>query len=143
MSSARFLFVYGTLQSGFRHNRYARLLRREAVFIGKARIPGHLYGLKPYPGLRPPQSPQDWVHGEVYRLLRPAETLGILDAYEASEYRRLLRTVALEDGRRIRCWVYLFSKPLARYLRLAQGRWEPSGSAGPFARLGRARGSTT
>lgn len=136
MSSAQFLFVYGTLHSSFRRNPYAGLLKREAVRIGAAKIPGRLYGLKRYPGLRPPQTPEDWVYGELYRLLRPARTLTVLDAYEASEYRRAVRTATLEDGRRIRCWVYLLAKPLARHRRLKQGRWEPTGSAGPSARSG-------
>ena len=125
MSSARFLFVYGTLQSCFTRNRFARRLQREGILLGKAKIAGRLYGLKRYPGLRPPQAPEDSVHGEVYRLLRPQATLALLDAYEASEYRRVSRTVTLEDSRQIRCWVYLFSKPLPGHRRIASGRWEP------------------
>ena len=123
MSSVRFLFVYGTLQSAFTRNRFARRLKREGILVGKAKIPGRLYGLKRYPGLRPAQTAKDWVHGEVYRLLRPAETLAVLDAYEAPDYRRVTRTVTLEDSRQVRCWVYLFSKPLPRHRRLASGCW--------------------
>ena len=129
MSSARFLFVYGTLQSAFTRNRLARRLKREGILVGRARIPGRLYGLKRYPGLRPAQSVQDWVHGEVYRLLRPTAILQVLDGYEAMEYRRVSRLVTLDNGldngRSVRCWVYLFSKPLPQQRRIASGRWEP------------------
>jgi gamma-glutamylcyclotransferase (GGCT)/AIG2-like uncharacterized protein YtfP len=123
VSSARFLFVYGTLQSAFTRNRFARRLKREGTLIGKAKIRGRLYALKRYPGLRPPQNSQDWVEGEVFRLPRPAGTLAALDAYEAAEYRRVLRTVTLEDSRQVRCWVYLFSKPLPRHRRVPSGKW--------------------
>ena len=123
MSSVRFLFVYGTLQSDFTRNRFARRLQREGILMGRAKIPGRLYGLKRYPGLRPAQNAQDWVYGEVYRLLRPAATLAVLDAYEDSAYRRVLRTVILEDSRQIRCWVYLFSTPLPRHRQIASGSW--------------------
>jgi len=123
VSSACFLFVYGTLQSAFTRNRFSRRLKREGILLGKAKIPGRLYGLKRYPGLRPAQKAEDWVHGEVYRLPRPEATLAALDAYEASAYLRVLRRVTLEDSRQIRCWVYLFSTPLARYRRVESGRW--------------------
>jgi len=124
VSSACFLFVYGTLQSTFTRNRFARRLKREGILLGKAKIPGRLYGLKRYPCLRPAQAAEDWVHGEVYRLPRPKATLAVLDAYEASDYRRVRRTVTLDDSRQIRCWVYLFSKAVPRHRRVASGRWE-------------------
>jgi len=123
VSSACFLFVYGTLQSSFTRNRFARRLKREGILLGKAKIPGRLYGLKRYPGLRPAQKEEDWVHGEVYRLPRPEATLAVLDAYEASAYRRVRRRVTLEDSRQIRCWVYLFSTPLPRHRRVVSGSW--------------------
>ena len=123
MSSVRFLFVYGTLQSAFARNRFARRLQREGILVGKAKIPGRLYGLKRYPGLRPAQTAEDWVYGEVYLILRPAATLAVLDVYEASDYRRVERTVTMEDSRQVRCWVYLFSKPLPRHRRVHSGRW--------------------
>jgi gamma-glutamylcyclotransferase (GGCT)/AIG2-like uncharacterized protein YtfP len=124
VSSARFLFVYGSLQSAFTRNPFARRLQREGILIGRAMIPGRLYGLKRYPALRRAQTSEDWVQGELYRLLQPEVTLAALDAYEASEYRRVLGTVTLGDSRRVRCWVYLFSKPLPRHRRVASGRWK-------------------
>ena len=123
MSSAQFLFVYGTLQSGFVKNRFARYLAQNADLVGPASVPGRLYALKRYPGLRPPQSEDDWVSGEVYRLRVPVPTLRVLDAYEASDYRRVRRLATLGDGRERRCWVYLFWRPLARHRRVESGAW--------------------
>jgi gamma-glutamylcyclotransferase (GGCT)/AIG2-like uncharacterized protein YtfP len=123
MSSQPHLFVYGTLQSGFVKNRYARYLAQNADFSGPARIRGRLYGLTRYPGLRPPQSEEDWVSGELYRLRVPVPTLQVLDAYEASDYRRVWRVATLENGRQVRCWVYLFRHPLPRHRRVGSGEW--------------------
>jgi gamma-glutamylcyclotransferase (GGCT)/AIG2-like uncharacterized protein YtfP len=86
-------------------------------------MPGRLYGLKRYPGLRPPQSHDDWVSGEVYRLRLPVPTLETLDAYEASEYRRVRQLATLEGGLQVRCWVYVFWHPLARHRRVESGTW--------------------
>ena len=127
-SGAPYLFVYGTLQSSFRKNRFARYLARNADLMGRAMIPGRLFGLKRYPGLRPPQSEEDWVAGEVYRLRCPVPTLRTLDAYEASEYRRVRRPVTLDGGQVVRCWVYIFWRPLARHRRIESGTWQNKGS---------------
>ena len=125
MSSRPYLFVYGTLQSGFTKNRFSRYLAQNADLIGRALMPGRLFELKRYPGLRPPQSEDDWVSGEVYRLRHPVPTLQTLDAYEASDYRRVRRLATLEGGRTVRCWVYVFWKPLARHRRVLSGSWRP------------------
>lgn len=128
MSSQPHLFVYGTLQSSFRKKGFARYLAQNADLVGRARIPGRLYALKRYPGLRPPQGEEDWVTGEVFRLRVPAPTLRVLDAYEAREYRRVRRWVTLEDSGRVRCWVYVVWQPLARERRVTSGTWHNKGS---------------
>jgi gamma-glutamylcyclotransferase (GGCT)/AIG2-like uncharacterized protein YtfP len=126
MSSGPYLFVYGTLQSSFTKNRFSRYLAQNGDLIGRALIPGRLYALTRYPGLRPPQSDEDWAAGEVYRLRCPVQTLQTLDAYEASDYRRVRRLATLEDGRAVRCWVYMFWTPLPRHRRIASGTWRAS-----------------
>jgi gamma-glutamylcyclotransferase (GGCT)/AIG2-like uncharacterized protein YtfP len=135
MSSDPYLFAYGTLQSSFTKNRYSRYLAQNADLIGRALMPGRLYGLRRYPGLRPPQSDDDWVAGEVYRLRRPVPTLQTLDAYEASDYRRVRRLATLEDGHTARCWVYIFWKPLPRHRRVESGAWLAPTAREPEPRL--------
>lgn len=124
MSSTPYLFVYGTLLSSQRRNRFSLYLANNADLIGFATIPGRLYGLKRYPGLRPALEPDDRVTGEVHRLRKPELTLRTLDAYEASDYRRIRRQVALEDSRVLRCWIYIYWHPLPRHRRIASGMWE-------------------
>jgi gamma-glutamylcyclotransferase (GGCT)/AIG2-like uncharacterized protein YtfP len=124
VSSTPYLFVYGTLLSSERKNRFSRYLAQNADLIGKASIGGRLYALKRYPGLRPQRDLSDVVYGEVYRLRLPAPTLRTLDAYESSDYRRLPRLVQLENGQSIRSWVYIYWHTLPRHRRVDSGVWE-------------------
>jgi gamma-glutamylcyclotransferase (GGCT)/AIG2-like uncharacterized protein YtfP len=136
-SSHPYLFVYGTLQSSFTKNRFSRYLAQNADIIGRALMPGRLYGLKRYPGLRPPQSDEDWVAGEVYHLRRPVPTLATLDKYEASDYRRVRHLATLEGGHTVPCWVYVFWTPLPRHRRIASGIWRVPTAREPEPRLAR------
>jgi len=115
------LFVYGTLKSTFR-NRYARRLRREALLAGRSTMPGRLYRIRWYPGMRPPRVSADVVTGELYRLRQPAKTLEVLDEYE-DDYRRELRRATLETGQSFPAWVYIYRhrRPEDRYI--ASGEW--------------------
>jgi gamma-glutamylcyclotransferase (GGCT)/AIG2-like uncharacterized protein YtfP len=124
VSSTPFLFVYGTLLRASRRNRYSRYLGLHAGFAGRALLPGRLYGLKRYPCMRPPQSDDDWVAGEVFRLRSPHDALAVLDDYEGRQYRRVVRWATLEGGRAIRCWVYEFAHPVPRHRWIASGAWE-------------------
>jgi gamma-glutamylcyclotransferase (GGCT)/AIG2-like uncharacterized protein YtfP len=116
------LFVYGSLRRGASaHGR----LRPVARCLGRATIAGRLYMLGPYPAARPARRPGERVHGELYRLTRPA-ALAALDRYEgcapadpqAGQYRR--ETVPVQwRGRRLQAWVYWYN-PARR-----SGGWHP------------------
>jgi gamma-glutamylcyclotransferase (GGCT)/AIG2-like uncharacterized protein YtfP len=88
------LFVYGTLRSGH-DNHYARLLRANSEFLGPATILGSICKIGEYLGYRP--EPKGEVHGELYRLTNPEETLRILDEYEGPDYERVMTDLG---------WVY-------------------------------------
>jgi gamma-glutamylcyclotransferase (GGCT)/AIG2-like uncharacterized protein YtfP len=120
LSSHPYLFVYGTLKSSFR-NRYALRLRREARLIGRAQMPGRLYRLRWYPGMRPPRGPET-VSGELYKLRQPLKTLKLLDAWE-ERYRRELHLATLDTGASLRAWVYMYRQPRPEYRRIASGEW--------------------
>ncbi|HEY2842273.1 MAG TPA: gamma-glutamylcyclotransferase family protein [Bryobacteraceae bacterium] len=115
------LFVYGTLKSNFR-NRFARRLRQEARLLGCATMPGRLYRVRWYPGMRPPQGLEDTVSGELYRLFQPAKTLTALDEYE-EHYRRELRRVTLQTGQSFPAWVYIYGQRRPEDCYLASGEW--------------------
>ena len=109
------LFVYGTLRkdSG---NGVSHLLEREARFVGRARVQGRLFHLGEYPGLVPSRDPGLWVHGDVYALENPPDTLARLDDYEGCgpndpaphEFERVEKDVVLESGTRDNVWVYVY-----------------------------------
>jgi gamma-glutamylcyclotransferase (GGCT)/AIG2-like uncharacterized protein YtfP len=126
LSSHPYLFVYGTLKSGF-ENRYAQRLRREARLLGRAHMPGRLYRIRWYPGMRPPRDPKDLVTGELYRLLQPSKTLEVLDEYE-EEYARELHRATLEksgeNGQQFRAWVYMYRQRLPEDRYVESGEWQ-------------------
>ena len=65
----RYVFVYGTLRRG--EQRDISLLLPTPLFIGCGKIPGVLYDLGAYPGLR--MGGHQWVHGEVYQISAEVE----------------------------------------------------------------------
>jgi len=117
-----YLFVYGTLRSGY-NNRYARLLRRQGQMLGIARVRGRLNDLGRYPALSPTQGHDDWVTGEIYLLRTPISLLGKLDAYEGPSYPRVRMPVALDDGRRLPAWLYEVRRALPWWRRVASGEY--------------------
>ncbi len=64
-SSSRLVFVYGTLRSG--EPRDINLLRPAPLWLGQGSLPGVLYDLGAYPGMRLVAG-SDVVRGEVYAI---------------------------------------------------------------------------
>jgi gamma-glutamylcyclotransferase (GGCT)/AIG2-like uncharacterized protein YtfP len=115
------LFVYGTLKSSF-ENPYAQQLRREATLLGRAHMPGRLYRVSSYPGMRPPRDPKDLITGELYELHQPAKTLAVLDEWE-EEYDRELQP-ALANGQDFQAWVYVYRQSLPEDRYIPSGEWQ-------------------
>ena len=68
------LFVYGTLRRTSNHP-MAAYLARNGRFVGRAKTPGQLYDLGPYPGMLPAVLDSDWVHGDLFALPSPVQPL--------------------------------------------------------------------
>src|SRR5258705_6373979 len=128
------LFVYGTLMRGFDHP-MARLLSRNADFLGEARCQGRLYRMKHhrikyYPGLVLSDDPADIVFGELYRLRERDALLGEFDMYEAcgagfpepTEYVRVMLPLALDDGAAGEAWTYVYNWPVTGLPHIASGK---------------------
>ena len=103
------LFVYGTLRRSF-DNRYSQLLRAGADFLDYTTVPGSIYRVEHFPAYRPTSAGE--VHGELYRLRDPEETLRVLDEYEGSEFER----VTVSDA-----WIYQYREEPPEHLRIASG----------------------
>ena len=123
------LFVYGTLRKN-RKGAVHPYLRRNAVFISRASVPGKLYQVDTYPGaISAPAQSEYWVYGEVYRMLSRETVLRILDEYEECashfpqphEYQRLSETVTLISGKRMQAWVYWFRRPTSGLHQIESG----------------------
>jgi gamma-glutamylcyclotransferase (GGCT)/AIG2-like uncharacterized protein YtfP len=109
------LFVYGTLRKGLSDTPHPFLVET-AHYVGEAKFNGILFDLGAYPGAIPSGNPHDFVKGEVYALLRPHETLLLLDAYEGCDgcdgddplYRREVAAL-LGDNQTWKAWIYLYN----------------------------------
>ncbi len=119
------LFVYGTLRP-FVAIPMARWLAAEAHYVGPARARGRLYDLGPYPGMRAPYGPRQWVVGDLYRVAS-VRVLRVLDRYEAGAARarpqfvRVRSVVTPQRGARRPAWVYLYRRGVWRAPRIWSG----------------------
>ena len=102
------LFVYGTLMRGFDHP-MARLLSRNADFLGEARCRGRLYRVKHYPGLvLSDDADRRRATAKCTGCAQPEELLREFDMYEAcgegfaepTEYVRRMLPVTLDRRQR-------------------------------------------
>lgn len=123
------LFVYGTLRKA-KNGMLHPYLRKDAVFIDHASVPGRLYLVGPYPGaISVPAQAEHLVYGEVYRLLNPERVLRVLDEYEECashfpqphEYERLPQTVNLAGEGTVEAWIYWFRHPASRLRPIKSG----------------------
>jgi gamma-glutamylcyclotransferase (GGCT)/AIG2-like uncharacterized protein YtfP len=110
------LFAYGTLLTGALDPAIDRLLARDAVSLGPARLRGRLHDQGGYPGLVDTPAAGGWVRGELLDLADPPRTLATLDRYEgfdpthpkAGEFIRTIRRVE-SAGAASDAWVYLLN----------------------------------
>src|SRR5512142_1652719 len=102
------LFVYGTLRQG----QTARsLVANQITRSARARTSGTIYAFPMgYPGFSEGDG-LGLVIGEVLWLTELAATFGLLDAYEGSDFARIIRQVTLETGEEVWAWVYTLSDP--------------------------------
>jgi gamma-glutamylcyclotransferase (GGCT)/AIG2-like uncharacterized protein YtfP len=116
------LFVYGTLRRGSGTEMHRRLAA-EAEFVSPATFRGRLFLVDDYPGAAPSNAASEIVHGDLYRLDQPEDSLDWIDQYEQcgdrfpapQEYVREIRPVCLPDGSVREAWVYLYNHPTEGY----------------------------
>ena len=124
---ADLLFVYGTLMQAYT-NTYAQNLRQQSRFVGYGHLPGVLYRVSWFPAAVPDPTATRFIHGEVYQLHNPTETLRVLDEYEDTApddsglYTRRLLSVQVGDELLI-CWIYTYNASTANLVLIEGGRW--------------------
>jgi gamma-glutamylcyclotransferase (GGCT)/AIG2-like uncharacterized protein YtfP len=114
------LFVYGTLRSG----QTARsLIAPHVVRSEPATIAGRIYAFPMgYPGLT---DGDGRVVGELVWLAELAAALALLDAYEGSDFVRILKPVTRAIGVDESAWVYVLADPSTIHLAepIPDGDW--------------------
>jgi gamma-glutamylcyclotransferase (GGCT)/AIG2-like uncharacterized protein YtfP len=102
------LFVYGTLRQG----QTARsLVANQVKRCVKAHTTGSIYAFPMgYPGFSEGDG-AGRVVGEVVWLSDLAATFGLLDAYEGTDFARVIRQITLETGEEIWAWIYTLADP--------------------------------
>lgn len=133
--SGAWLVVYGSLMRGLAAADGATgdLLDRLGVGaglrrIGACRVPGVLYDLGPYPGLRAARRAEDVVCGELHAVLDPG-IFAVLDAFEGfdpeapsgSDYLR--EQIPLLEPRGESAWIYVYNREPDANRRIASGDW--------------------
>ncbi len=114
------LFVYGTLRRRSRHPMH-EVLCAHADFVGAGTFRGKLYDLGAFPGAVASDQSPDQVRGEIYALRDPQRILPALDAYEAQGFRREIVAIRSEAGATLRCWIYLYDRPVSRSSLISSG----------------------
>lgn len=99
-------------------------------------MPGRLYDLGEFPGMKDPASPGEQVRGEVYEL--DEALLLRLDEYEGcgpadpqpSAFARCRRMARLEGGEHLEVWVYLYQPEVDEERRIPWGDYLDRGGHG-------------
>ena len=119
------LFVYGTLRKG----QTARsLIANQITKMEKASTTGFIYSVPMgYPGYTDPDDTANpgRVIGEVLWLTELPATFGLLDAYEGTDFTRVIKLVSLESGEQMWTWIYTLADPstVAHGALIADGDW--------------------
>ncbi len=115
------LFVYGTLRDG----QAARSMIENYVKSARpARISGAVYAFPDgYPGVL--EDERGTVKGEVVKLTDLSAAFALLDAYEGSDFIRVLKVATCEDGDETYAWCYVLADEgmVAEATRVDSGDW--------------------
>lgn len=116
----QYLFVCGTLLPGLTPASVAPLAERFKI-VGDAAVGGKLYDFGDYPGAILEERGGERVRGMVFELPDDPAFLSALDDYEgivasnkaSSLFLRVRTDATLDDGRTIRCWMYVYNRALS------------------------------
>lgn len=129
MPVTHFLFVYGSLRSGFRSPAY-EYISQFFSFAANGQVKGSLYDMGEYPAAVP-GAEDKYIIGELYAIKNPAEfswAIGQLDDYEgvtvepgeAQLYRRDIADVETEKGT-VKAWIYWYNGDISGRPQIATG----------------------
>ena len=121
----QFISFYGTLMQD-QHTAIRKYLHGKLVPHGKCLIPGNIYDLGRYPGLKLDGERRS-VHGELYEINDP-EPLALLDEYETHDNYDISlpgftrRLVELDFPEQL-AWVYEYDGPVTSDMLIKSENW--------------------
>ncbi|MGA2171196.1 MAG: gamma-glutamylcyclotransferase family protein, partial [Terracidiphilus sp.] len=112
-----YLFTYGTLHPGHAPDEIAPAVEKLRP-VGTGYVYGVLYDLGDYPGVVLDPTSNQKISGTVFRLSEDENVLRQLDEYEGfdqaspeqSLFLRTLRSVTLDSGETLPCWIYVYNR---------------------------------
>jgi gamma-glutamylcyclotransferase (GGCT)/AIG2-like uncharacterized protein YtfP len=120
------LFVYGTLMKGQKLHHHLAAGERIS-YRGPGKIRAELYRLhgRSYPGAVRTSRAKEFVHGELYELTDPEETLKVIDKVEGCDEKLFVRkrVDVWHGSHKSRAWAYFYAKPLARAQHIPTGNY--------------------
>lgn len=127
-----YLFVYGTLLRGQR-NSIEQMYPGKASYLSEATFRGAMFDVGKYPAVVYDKDRK--VTGEVYTIEKAGRFLDDLDRFEESksdspnerEYFREKVFVRLENGNRVRAWVYLYNRATDEMTTIESGDYRNRG----------------
>ncbi len=118
-----YLFTYGLLMPGFKSEVEEHLKKNAKVFC-KAKMHGLLFDCGEYPAaVVQEQTEQTWIYGWLYEVLNEENLFKVLDEFEGEEYIRLKKDIELENGTKLKAWVYLYNQPTDNLRKIASGNY--------------------
>ena len=121
--NVQFLFVYGTLMRGQRLHGHLKS-RGSVEYVGPGRIRAKLYRPhgRRYPGAVRTRADR-YVHGELYKLHEPSQTLKTIDKLEGLEDGLFVREIVDvgQGSQKITAWTYLYNRPLSNAEHISSG----------------------
>jgi gamma-glutamylcyclotransferase (GGCT)/AIG2-like uncharacterized protein YtfP len=127
---SEYLFVYGTLLTGAAPEAMNGIVRR-LRYVGPAIVPGYLYDLGSYPGIRLDLNADAIVRGELLSVASAATWLR-LDTYEGFDRARPERSLFRRQRTRVTrsdtgdegdVWIYVYNRDLGDAPRIESGCW--------------------
>lgn len=126
-----YLFIYGTLIPELAPKEIAPAVRK-LEYVGDGSVSGTLYDLGDYPGIKLEPATRRRVRGRLFRVPSD-EDLKKLDEFEeynprrprSSLYTRKLVNVRLDNGKKVRAWIYEYNRSPASKNMIKNGMYSP------------------
>ena len=104
-------------------------LNKNSDIVGRASFQGKLYNVTWFPGAVLSNNITDFVYGTIFKMNHSESVLDVLDGYEDfdannpefSLFKREIITATLQDGSKLKAWIYLYNQPINKLKEISSG----------------------